>query len=498
MGNSSGNNKYTNVTNSLDSNSKNHINQHVPKPNIEKKTHKSNDNLPNDNLKEKNCKNKKLKKDFEPHKLGNKPNDIQMFEENLKKKAEDEEKKKKEKKQKRELDNKNIITEINELSTNNNDKNDVDNNKIKKIPNYKFANNKNSNLDSSNDFNLDKINFDKDNEIDNKINPILNPTLNPNIEIPKNNTNANLFDEIKEDKDFEDFKDLGDLENFDDDIRSPIPSKNDCLAGITNVNEEFEQFKKKIMSDKSIDKDMKKIIIQSRFEFIQTHENKLKENAEKAKRINLIIQLKIRLEEKNFTRISIENKEKIINQINKWTNGNINQIQIDADPLYQIYELIDLMEIEKIIENKQEIKNIFIPSNPDEFLELVDLMEVIKTQSIWEETNRIQRELEEKKIKEENELKQKELEKNKLEQIKLRQENIKLLQVNLNKMANFDSGTKNLKEKLEEPVEKYCQMENDKIILPEDIYNDLVKFISSIRISSKDKELIIELLKIAK
>lgn len=252
------------------------------------------------------------------------------------------------------------------------------------------------------------------------------------------------------------------------------------------------------MSDKSIDKDMKKIIIQSRFEFIQAHENKLKENAEKANRINLVTQLKITLGQNSFTRISNENKVKIIGQIDRWIGGNINQIKIDSDSLYQIYELVDLMGIKKIIIDKQAVKNIFIPSNPDEFLELVDLMEVIKAQSLVEEADRIQKELEKKKIKEQNELKLKLLEENKLEEIKLRQANIKLLQVNLSKMANFDPRTKNLKEKLGEPIEKYCQLENHKIILQEDIYNELVKFIGSIRISSQDKELIIGLFKIIK
>ena len=108
-----------------------------------------------------------------------------------------------------------------------------------------------------------------------------------------------------------------------------------------------------------------------------------------------------------------------------------------------------------------------------------------------EENNRIQKELEEKKIKKENELKLKELEEVKLQEKELRHHSIKLLQLNLTKMANFDSGIKDLKEKLEEPIKKYCELETHKIIMSDDIYNDVIKFINSIRIGSHDKELII-------
>ena len=282
--------------------------------------------------------------------------------------------------------------------------------------------------------------------------------------------------------------------NFDDgedEVRHPIPSHINCLNGDDDCDEEFKQFKKDILSDKFIDNDMKQIIIQSRIEFIHNHQNKLQENAEKTIRINLIVPLKIKLKDNNYTKISIGDKEKIMILIDKWIdNRNHLLIKIESDSLYQLYELIDLMGDENKIHDIQKIKKIFTPKNPDEFIELIEIMNVIKIQSILEENKRIQKELELKKIEEENAIKLKELEKNKLQEIEIRREGVKLLLFNLNKMSTFDSKIKILKEILEEPIRKYCSLESKQILLGNEIYNDTIKFINSIRINSQDKEFI--------
>jgi hypothetical protein len=473
MGNSFGNDKYDNTINSnTNNNNSNKINNlGNPKPNIEKANKVKENKVKANKVKvnkvnniDKVDKSNNVTNDNTPHKLGQRPNNIKTFEENLKKKKEEEEKIRKEKKLKRELDNKkNTITSLN------------NDNKLIKNENNNINNNNNNIMNKNK---IPKLDFENDEE-------------NKFIDSDGNNdeylNNINLMDDEY----------LNNINLMDDEefIRQPLPTKIDCLTGNEEINKEFEKFKKEILSDNSIDKDMQEIIIQSRFEFIKNHEKKIQENTEKIIRVGLIAPLKIKLKDKNFTKISLENIEKIISLIDKWVDMKIQLIKLETDLLYQLFELIDIMYDEKKITDVQKIKNIFIPSNSNEYIELVEIMEIVKTQSILEEKNRIERELEAKRIEKENYDKQQELEKIKLQEIEVRNEKVKLLIYNLNKMAGFDSGIKNLKDSLNEPIKKYCSVDTEFVIVDKIIYNDTIKFINSIRISLQDKESIISLCK---
>lgn len=486
IGNSMENNKCTNVVNSnSDLNNSNKINYPNkinnsgnlinPKPNIEKankvnkvnkenkvkKANKANKvkNIDNDIII--NINNDNKNNNF-TNKLDKKPNSIKTFEENLIRKKEEDEKIRKEKKIKNDFENKkNNYTLNNYILNNDNQFIKDENNIIRNIPKLDLENNQ------------------KDNYVDKTINS--NNNLDNNLDKNSDNNLDNYSDD-----------------NLDDDekvIREPLPTKTDCLLGFENINDEFFKFKKQILSDISIDKDMKQIIIQSRMEFIKNHEQKLQKNTEKIIRAGLIAPLKIKLKDINFTKISLKNIEKIILLIDKWVDMKIELIELEPDLLYQLYELVDLMEDKKIIHDTQKIKNIFNSSNPDEFIELVEMMEIVKTQSILEEKNRIERELKVKKIEEENYAKQQQLEKIKLQEIEFRNEKVKLLLFNLNKMAGFDSGIKNLKDLLNEPIKKYCNIDTEFVILNENLYNNTIKFINSIRISLQDRESIIKICK---
>lgn len=490
MGNSLGNNKYANTTNKSNINNSNKMNYPNkinnsgnlvnPKPNIENGN--SSNNIANDNIRNININNNC------PHKLGQKPNNIKTFEKNLKKKAEEEENKKKEKKLKRDLNNKNI--NYNNINKNINDnylmigKNYDINNYDNKIDKNKIDNDKDKN----------KIDDDKDKD-KNKIDKL---DLEKNEDIQKNiiidDSTDNLVDNLIYSDNYTEYDHLN---NFfeDNDTRQPLPRTIDCLTWSQNDNEEFENFKKKILSDDSIDNNMKQIIIQSRIEFIKNHEKKIQQNTEKILRLGIITPLKIKLKDKNFNKISFVNKENIILLIDNWIDMKVEYIKINSEQLYQLYELIDLMENEKKISDTQKIKNIFIPTNPDEFIELVEMMESVKTQSILEEKYRVERELETKRIEDEKKIKQEELEKIKLQEIVIRNEKIKLLLFNLNKMIGFDCEIKNLKDSLNVPIEKYCNLENELIVMDEKLYNNTIKFINSIRINKQDKESIIKLCK---
>ena len=62
-------------------------------------------------------------------------------------------------------------------------------------------------------------------------------------------------------------------------------------------------------------------------------------------------------------------------------------------------------------------------------------------------------------------------------------------------MSFFDCLIKNLKDSLNEPIEKYCNLQTENIVLNEELYNNAIKFINSIRINLQHKESIIELCK---
>ena len=94
-----------------------------------------------------------------------------------------------------------------------------------------------------------------------------------------NNTKEEVFSDVLEE---------------DNDVRKAIPVKKDILIN-NSPEEEFEEFKRQILQDKTIDKDIKEIMIQSRKEIIFNYINSNKFNPEVASKSNLIIPLQKQL-----------------------------------------------------------------------------------------------------------------------------------------------------------------------------------------------------------
>ena len=158
--------------------------------------------------------------------------------------------------------------------------------------------------------------------------------------------------------------------------------------------------------------------------------------------------------------------------------------------MYQIYNLIENNNINYQLE--QKLKEIFIPTDLDEYNELFKMMKIVKTQSIFEEKERIQKELEIQKKKEELE---KEIEEhNKLEKNN-RYIQINLLILNLNKISIFDNPILILKNNCIGVINKYLELETDKIYLDNLIYEKLIEFINSIRIEKEYKHNLLNLIK---
>lgn len=450
MGNSLPNNN--NFNNKFDNNkfsNLNNFNTMGPKPNIEKAK----------NLKKKNYINNNA------HKLGQTPNNINTFI----KKIEENKKKIEEEKQ----DNNKPI-EI--MKKNKSNKTHQQNKKLK---------NEFDKIVDSNNF-IDKLiqtnkSYEKSDE---NINKELDELEEENI-LAKNYFNNYNNDNINNNNINNDCDE--NYENYEDDVRKPLPVINDKLVE-DNFADEFIKFKIKIMSDKSIDKNMKQIIIQSRKEFIINEEKKIKERTEKTNRTLFVNPIIIRVSDKSYTKIIFEQKKILLDKINEWIDKKIELIELDAETLYQIFELIDIIIAENNCPNILEIKNIFVPTNSDEYFELVDLMQIIKAQSIHDESIRFEKEQEKLRKEEEIYLKKKEEEEKKAKQYIIREKKVYILNFNLNKVGGFDNKIKYLKEELKGPIEKYLNSETEFICLSEELYGDVIKFINSIRISKEDKE----------
>lgn len=103
----------------------------------------------------------------------------------------------------------------------------------------------------------------------------------------------------------------------------------------------------------------------------------------------------------------------MINQIDKWIDGKISIIKLESEILFELYELIDSIKITCPDINDIEIKKIFEPKNLDDYIYFIDTMDLIKTQSIKEEQERINKKIEKEKTEEDEKKKEEEYKDNK-------------------------------------------------------------------------------------
>ena len=357
------------------------------------------------------------------YKLNHKPNSFKKFEENLKK----------------QIDNNSQEITNNKMNT---DK--ITNNKI---TNNKLTNNKIINNKIINNFIDDEENL-----------------ANPYHNIINNNYLNN--------------------DNFKNDNEENINfSKPDIL--IENETDEFEIFKMKILSDKTIDEDMKQILIESRKEQLYKFKSKTKNNIENALRSGIISILIVRLKNDNLVNIDVETKKFLINQIDKWIDGKIKVIKLESETMFELYELINLIKITRPDIDDVGIKKIFEPKNLDDYICYVDTMEKIKLYSIKEEQEKINKQIEKAKLEEEKNI-----------EIGERQKLLKVLIHNLNKLSLIDVETTNLKKDLEIYLNKFISLETNYIELNNGLYEKICNFINSIRISGENKKMLLNSIKI--
>lgn len=327
--------------------------------------------------------------------------------------------------------------------------------------------------------------------------PVKKAKITNNDNEANNEFNGNIdtklvdINEYKQDDIIDNTNNYNNFNDFEEQyVPEPIQTYTDKLIGDFETEfDDFETFKQNIISDNSIDESMKKIIIESRKDFIDKFENKVLKSAEKTMRIGITSLLIVKIKSQNNLVFNNEFKKKILEDIDKWIDGTITIIALESDQLYQLQEIIKKIEKEKKITGIEKLKNIFVPHNYSEYLDFVDFMEIIKK----EEQEKINKELEEIKLLEQEEIRKKEIEEKNNNEIKLRESKLSILHLNLNKIGCFDKETLILKEKLFQPIKKFIDLETNTIILDNGLYGNLLKFLNSIRIKKEDKEEIINL-----
>jgi len=270
----------------------------------------------------------------------------------------------------------------------------------------------------------------------------------------------------------------------EDNIRKPDTS---FTEKIINDNTEEDPHIIKIMNDNTIDKELKKILIESRREFIVKSlniNNVIKDNINQKKVIkninhnnikdNIIILCeyleKINIEDKNFDKYY----EEISINISEYLSKNTIKIELNLINYNKLLEIINESSFDSNIKNLL-FNNITIKNNFDEEQDL----------------NKI---IEESKIEYENKIKEIELQNN-LE-IEKRNKNLDIFRKQLISLSRFDTNIMNIKNNIIDKINNFLELEIDLIYIEsKEVYNEIIKFISKIRITDDIKIYLNEIIK---
>jgi hypothetical protein len=276
-------------------------------------------------------------------------------------------------------------------------------------------------------------------------------------------------------------------------IRLPDKSYFDKL--IEN-EEDYIQFKKKVMSDNTIDNLMKSVLLKSKKEQI---ENFIKKDVLNDKTLKKTLEINEFLKE--LDRKSLESKEflnhkkYLLVKINNWIDGKINEIKLEFEMCWDIYQMIGKMKIDKI--TKSNLMKIFKPSDIEQYNNYVEVIE----QSKKEHEKYLKKEkkiriMDEDKINQLEEKKKKEIDDKKIDdrkkiEIESRKNIFSTLLINLKKLSLFDEETREIYREVEKPLEKYFNLETEKVQLNPSSFSKLSRFTDSVRISEHDKKILL-------
>ena len=170
-------------------------------------------------------------------------------------------------------------------------------------------------------------------------------------------------------------------------------------------------------------------------------------------------------------------QQRILMDIARWTNMEINQIEIEPYNLLKIYDFIDC---ETNIKTRDHLRNIFVSTDEELFNELFELQQTAR-----------QLEMEEQSQQEKLQRQQEELQR--------QQEKEKQLRItNINKLLNnpsigrlkIDPKIKLLLGNISIASEDYLNLTSELLYLDEENYNGITKLLGEIRIVPQDKDIL--------
>lgn len=259
---------------------------------------------------------------------------------------------------------------------------------------------------------------------------------------------------------------IDNMNNFDDNdnVREPMPTIRERI-----IDKDYD-FERSILENNNIDDDMKKILIQSRNDYINDFTMKLRFDPEIAKRSELLKIFSHELFKKTINNDMFKYLQlKIDKKINNYINNTIDIIELDFDDLYEIEIIINEMNMPDDI--KEKLLTIFKPYDIEQYNDYKIIIEQSKQEYIeLEKKNTL---LKEEKIK--------------------RETLLNTVLINLNKLSKLDNSIKILKDTIWDNITDFIELRVEKIILNDNLRDDFIKFIKSIRMTVEDKNIIISL-----
>lgn len=284
-----------------------------------------------------------------------------------------------------------------------------------------------------------------------------------------------------------------DSDSDSDDYREPIPSQ---IQNLKYGNfESFEEYKKKINESDEYDDDMKQALIETRMDFlmenmpellVDSNNNSSNSKINNDEYMDRVIKLS-EVANKINEIIEINNNigTKLKNKINDYINLHIDLISFDNEDFLDIEQIFDKIKLDPSILNN--VFNIIVPENKEAFVQYKQIVEQSKMDyQIFQE--KIKQEQELIRLEQEKIRLQKEQELNDIKMEKERRIGITgILMSKILKISGFDNEARMLKEILTPIFEDYNNLVIHYINLEPSDLDKVNSFIKKTRFTEQEK-----------
>ena len=248
---------------------------------------------------------------------------------------------------------------------------------------------------------------------------------------------------------------------MEDNVRAPIPVRQMNLMDPLG-SESLEQYIYRINRDNTIDPEMKKILIQSRKEYMGLDDSPIDSTVFSNQ---LIVRAGKFCKFTSELAKNMQLKVKILGKVNDFLSLKTDKISLEPAEYLETIELVENNDMGS--SNLEYIKSIIVPIDINALEEYKLIVEISKK----EEAERVARNLE----------------------IETRQNIVSVFMQYINRLQKFDKQTELLYQELEPSINNYVGLQTEKIILEQETYIKYNKFISSIRIKPEHQQIFTDL-----